>query len=647
VVSIIVHGSSDADPNDFDNLAQGDQVVTNSPYVFGTPNGETIAGGGDQYQIVYAGAGNDTVNGTGKDDVLYSGSGDDTIKGNDGNDAIYGGSGNDTVNANNGNDTIIGGFGADRLTGSNGDDVFVYLSIADSNSNQFDTITDFSSGSDKINLAVFGALAFLHLTSTSTPVPPHTIAWIYNSASNETILYVNPTDVALNIGSSALLEIHLQGVVSVNESDFIYQAATNAIIAASEAIDLELQSMGADEIILATVSAEMSSETSTSSTDAMSADATGGWTLQSEDETFKFVFDGDLEPIGSIRLARFGETSAYTTVNSDGAATIALASGSAIELWPEYTATPAEDHFTFHQEPIHAIAPGDPAVTFPAITIDPVGFTGTNAIATWQLAELGVTSGNGASPHQSQHEPPTSPQQTNNPHSVPNAAADLAELRGTPSNGASPHQSQHEPHTAPQQTNNPHSVPNAAADLAELGGTPGNGASLHQSQHEPHTGPQQTNNPHSVANAAADLAEPWATPGSGASHHQSQHEPHTASQQTGANNPHSPSTTPAAVGPSNQPAPASAAHTQIADEPGYGNSFHFKNTTFHYTEPVEFEVGLVPASVAQGHGAGAGGPKAILEIGTTALSPAEEYASSHTHLLQPQVASHGQHELMV
>jgi hypothetical protein len=41
VVSIVIHGSSDADPNDFDDLALGDQVVTSSPYVFGTQNGET------------------------------------------------------------------------------------------------------------------------------------------------------------------------------------------------------------------------------------------------------------------------------------------------------------------------------------------------------------------------------------------------------------------------------------------------------------------------------------------------------------------------------------------------------------------------------------------------------------------------------
>ena len=97
-----------------------------------------------------------------------------------------------------------------------------------SNSTQSDTTIDFASGQDRINLAAFGALAFLHLTSASKSVPPHTLAWIYNPASNETIVYVNPTDRSLDIGDADLVEIHLQGVVSVAESDFVYQSEAAA-----------------------------------------------------------------------------------------------------------------------------------------------------------------------------------------------------------------------------------------------------------------------------------------------------------------------------------------------------------------------------------------------------------------------------------
>ncbi|WP_064737339.1 VCBS domain-containing protein [Bradyrhizobium sp. Ai1a-2] len=238
VVTITIKGASDADPNDFDYLATGSVVRCDPPYIYGTPGHDNIAGGGYGGQIVYAGAGNDTVNGTGCADTLYGGSGNDTIKGNDGDDTIYGGSGNDTINGNNGCDTIVGGFGADSLTGGNGNDCFVYLSVADSHAARFDTISDFRSGSDKINLTALGALALLALTSTSTSVPAHTIGWLYDSAANETVVYVNPTDQALSIGDSSLLEVHLQGIATIQASDFVPTPAPEPIMAADSAVDL-------------------------------------------------------------------------------------------------------------------------------------------------------------------------------------------------------------------------------------------------------------------------------------------------------------------------------------------------------------------------------------------------------------------------
>ena len=44
VVTITINGASDADPNDFDNLAPGPEVITDPPFVFGTPDGESYRG---------------------------------------------------------------------------------------------------------------------------------------------------------------------------------------------------------------------------------------------------------------------------------------------------------------------------------------------------------------------------------------------------------------------------------------------------------------------------------------------------------------------------------------------------------------------------------------------------------------------------
>ena len=309
-VTITIHGASDADPNDFDNLATGTVVITDPPFVHGTPQSDSIAGGGNEGQIIYGGAGDDTLNGTGKADSIYGGSGNDTIKGNDGDDTIYGGSGSDTINANNGNDTIVGGFGSDFLTGSNGDDRFVYLSVADSNAAQFDIISDFRSGSDKIDLAALGALAFLALTSASTSVPAHTIAWIYDSAANETIVYVNPTDQTLSIGDSGLLEIHLQGIVSVEPSDFITAAAEAPAVVAGELIDpaLIMTAESNDGTIVTMATADALSDR-TVSDGAILAD--GSWTNRTIGERDSFVFSSDEQ----------ARTYSTQTTNVDAAAT--------------------------------------------------------------------------------------------------------------------------------------------------------------------------------------------------------------------------------------------------------------------------------------------------------------------------------------
>jgi len=62
---------------------------------------------------------------------------------------INGTAGADTIVGTPGDDVITGGSGADRLTGNGGRDVFVYTSMRDA----ADTITDFTPGDDRLDLA--------------------------------------------------------------------------------------------------------------------------------------------------------------------------------------------------------------------------------------------------------------------------------------------------------------------------------------------------------------------------------------------------------------------------------------------------------------------------------------------------------------
>lgn len=89
--------------------------------------------------------------------------GANNITGTSEQDKLGGGWGNDTINGLGGNDTITGGLGRDTMTGGAGADIFRFETTLDSRtgSGNRDTITDFLSGVDKIDLSAIDAKASL------------------------------------------------------------------------------------------------------------------------------------------------------------------------------------------------------------------------------------------------------------------------------------------------------------------------------------------------------------------------------------------------------------------------------------------------------------------------------------------------------
>ncbi|UJP06412.1 MAG: hypothetical protein LZF61_05440, partial [Nitrosomonas sp.] len=79
------------------------------------------------------------------------------ITGNDNANTLNGGGGKDTLDGGSGNDILIGDIGADTLIGGEGSDIFKYLTLGQSNLANLDTIIDFVSTIDIIDLGTLDA----------------------------------------------------------------------------------------------------------------------------------------------------------------------------------------------------------------------------------------------------------------------------------------------------------------------------------------------------------------------------------------------------------------------------------------------------------------------------------------------------------
>jgi serralysin len=95
------------------------------------------------------------------ENLTFTGAGNFLGTGNTLNNAITGGTGSDT---------LVGGLGKDKLTGGAGADIFQF-SAGDSTVASFDTVADFATGTDKMDLSIFAgvpsASAYAEITVAS------------------------------------------------------------------------------------------------------------------------------------------------------------------------------------------------------------------------------------------------------------------------------------------------------------------------------------------------------------------------------------------------------------------------------------------------------------------------------------------------
>ena len=196
----------------------GDDTIhggDDTDFLFGG-SGADIIEGGEGADVILGGSGDDTLRGQAGADLVRGGSGADTIEGGAGADLLLGDGGDDSIAGGEGADVIIGGTGDDTLTGGGGSDTFVFAP-GDGN----DTITDFDTDQDTINLSAFGAdLSYSDLTITAT------------EDGTGTIITVPGED-----GESNGITITLEGVTftDVTESMFAFSNAGDDTITGTTA----------------------------------------------------------------------------------------------------------------------------------------------------------------------------------------------------------------------------------------------------------------------------------------------------------------------------------------------------------------------------------------------------------------------------
>jgi VCBS repeat-containing protein len=120
----------------------------------------------------------------------------DTLTGGTNTDVLYGFAGNDVLSGGGGNDILVGGTGNDTLTGGPGADAFVFT---DGDGN--DVITDFTPGTDHVDLHAYGIANFAALQP------------FISQSGSDTLIEFDPAN-----------EIVLRGVLpgQLSASDFLF-----------------------------------------------------------------------------------------------------------------------------------------------------------------------------------------------------------------------------------------------------------------------------------------------------------------------------------------------------------------------------------------------------------------------------------------
>lgn len=180
----------------------------------------SLASGGSIGNDVLHGIEN--VEGSSGSDSMTGDAASNALTGNDGSDRLVGAAGDDSLAGGNGGDRITGGQGKDFLDGGTGSDRFVYSSLAESVSSDFDVVLDFSkSDGDKFDFLDVDANALLTGNQTFTFIG--TLDFTGAAGELRTFTRAGTTVLESDSDGDAIAEftIVLKGIIALDLNDFL------------------------------------------------------------------------------------------------------------------------------------------------------------------------------------------------------------------------------------------------------------------------------------------------------------------------------------------------------------------------------------------------------------------------------------------
>jgi serralysin len=273
-------------------------------------------------------------------EVAIGGSGNDTLIANDFGCTLKGGGGRDTLIGGAGNDILIGGTGIDTLTGGGGADTFVFAT-GDSSaaSGQHDLITDFTSGTDKIDLSGIDANvstpgiidAFNFLGTSAFDGKPGELDYFFDSVRGDTVLQGDTNgdgvaDFAIDLsGNIALTVSDLLGIVSAPPivietagSTSLTEIGSHYYLYNSSGSGPSLKYLGADFVAFNAWAPIGAEQTASGYEVAWKFAGTNTYTLWNTDSTGNFVSDTIGPVSGTSSVLESLENSFHQDLNGDG-----------------------------------------------------------------------------------------------------------------------------------------------------------------------------------------------------------------------------------------------------------------------------------------------------------------------------------------